>query len=345
MHPALQLLLHRQFVAAVEPLLRNVRPQYLEVEDDLATPRGRLLDRSLVLHALTGWPSVVCRFDEQKYDTPLLRVVRAALHAVAHASAPSQLVEMTIGLRSRAVVLLRALAEVQLLDRARAVQLGRTLRLNRLERPWTDALALALQVLSEQTVGMARALGSIEAYELLIPTDKLWEQIIADTLERIRGVTVSFHPGELNLGDAVVARPWRTAGIPESETLDLYPDFLLVEREQGVWCLDAKYKLPPSSKPSSADANQLFAYSHLASVEGRQVAVCGLVYPCPSGDPSASWLYRAPAEDIPLMLGSIPFPGSSDVTSPRAWKAYLKTSAAALGDLIAQAPLDIALPS
>jgi 5-methylcytosine-specific restriction endonuclease McrBC regulatory subunit McrC len=344
MHPALRLVLHRRFVAAVEPLLRDVRPLYLDAEEDLTTPRGRLLDRSLVLHALTGWPSVLCRFDEQTYDTPLLRVVSAALHTVVHASAPAQLADMAVGLRSRAVVLLRALAQVQVLDRARAVHVGRTLRLSRLEHRWSDVLSLALRVLTHETAGMSTAADSIEAYELLIPTEKLWERVVAGALERTSGVTVRFHGASVAAVDAVVVRPWSVAGISEPETLELYPDFLLTVGRGDIWCLDAKYKFPPSAKPSSVDAYQLFAYSHLASVDRREVAVCGLIYPRPNRTPSAKWLYRAPAEDVPLIVGSIPFPARSDVASMRAWDAYLTSSAAALGKLLARAPRGAAVP-
>jgi 5-methylcytosine-specific restriction endonuclease McrBC regulatory subunit McrC len=342
-HPALRLMLHRRFVAAVEPLLRDVRPLYLEADEDLTMPRGRLLDRSLVLHALTGRPAVLCRFDEQTYDTPLLRVVSAALHTVVHASAPAQLADMAVGLRSRAVVLLRALAQVQVLDRARAVHVGRTLRLSRLEQRWSDVLSLALRVLTHETAGMSTAADSIEAYELLVPTEKLWERVVGGALERTGGVTVRFHGDDVGAGHAVVVRPWSVAGTSEPETLDLYPDFLLTVGRRDIWCLDAKYKLPPPSGPSSADAYQLFAYSHLASLDSRQVAVCGLIYPRSSRTSSANWLHRAPAEDTPLMVGSIPFPASSDVASLHAWDAYLTSSAAALGDLIAHAPTGAAV--
>jgi 5-methylcytosine-specific restriction endonuclease McrBC regulatory subunit McrC len=336
-HPALSLLLHRRFVGSVEPLIRDIRPLYIEVEEDMTTPRGRLLNRSLAFHALTGWPSVLSRFDEQTYDTPLLRVVRAALQMVAHASAPAQLSEMAVGLRSRAVILLRALRQVQALDPARAVSLGRTLRLSRLEQRWGDILALALRVLTEQTAGMDSAPDSVEAYELLVPTEKLWERILLDAFGRIAGATLRFASDHVSTGDTVVVRPWGTAGSSQRETLALYPDFLLTVGTD-VWCLDAKYKFAPASAPSSADGYQLFAYSHLASVDGQRVAVCGLLYPSLSLTSPANWLYRAPDEDIPLMLGSAPFPASSDVASPHAWNAYLTRAATVLGDLIASAP-------
>lgn len=347
-HPVLRLLLHRRYLAALEPLMDGVRPTYVEHQDTLATPRGRMLDRSLAFHAQTGWPHVECRFDEHSFDTPLLRVLRAGLQVVVHASTPAQLSTLSLQTRTRAARLARRMPQVALVNRAAAIQAGRMLRLSRFDQPWADALRLGMDVLRDVSYGMAPDAETVTVHELLVPTATLWERVVGEALQRTPRIrTVAVADGAAS--DDVHARaPWTAPGRTGTEGPDRRPDFMAEDQGGAAWCIDAKYKWRPSLAPTSADGYQLFAYSHLASLRGRRVDACALIYPGAPGQHlrTAAALHRAPDADMDLVMGSVRFPSADDLRSPAAWNAYLDRSAIEAGTIVAvRAPRPSAMAS
>ena len=81
-------LAYRRLLDLVEPLLFRGRPVYVEVHDDLGSPKGRVHEGNLLLAEALGWPVVRCSYDDVTMDTPVLRVVRAALHAIVSDHVP-----------------------------------------------------------------------------------------------------------------------------------------------------------------------------------------------------------------------------------------------------------------
>jgi hypothetical protein len=337
-HPVLRLLLHRRYLAALEPLMVGVRPDYIERQDTLATPRGRMLDRSLAFHAQTGWPYVDCRFDEHSFDTPLLRVLRAGLQVVVHASTPAQLSTLSLQTRSRATRVARRMSQVSLINRPAALRAGRMLRLNRFDQLWVDAVRLGMDVLRDASYGMAPDVGAVAVHELLVPTATLWERVLGEALQRSPQIRTVAAANAAATGGVRARAPWTVPGGTYAEGPDRRPDFMAEDRDGAAWCIDAKYKWRTPLGPASGDGYQLFAYSHLASLRGRRVDACALIYPGSPGREldTATALRRAPDADMDLIMGSVRFPSADDLRSIVAWNAYLHRSAIEAGTIVAE---------
>lgn len=343
LHPLFRALLHRRYVSAVEPLVRRVRRGYVEVEEVLASPRGRITDASVVRYQLSREPQLMCRFDEYTEDTPLLRVVVAALAEVLRADVPPYALPILRETLARGIRLSRHLATIPIPDRSAALRLSRQVRLTRLEAEWGPALELAKRVLADAPLAQDVRGAPTEMVRFEVATDRVWERILEQGLRRalpFGAVTV----GARNwlAAEATVDPPWKgvLAGAGSR-----FPDFLVTTRDDTVWCLDAKYKLSGGT-PEEADANQMFVYSHLARRLGTAVAHCVLLYPGRSGGlPPARRFVRRPNDDVDMLVAYLPFPERVDLASPIHWGNYVSRLDRGLESLIGVSVPTLPAPS
>jgi 5-methylcytosine-specific restriction endonuclease McrBC regulatory subunit McrC len=164
-----------------------------------------------------------------------------------------------------------------------------------------------------------------EAVELSVPTEKLWERIVHESLQHagFEGVEAQAR--------TLTSDPWLQNPVAVSRTA---PDNV-AHTASDIFVVDAKYKTPSVKEgPSRDDQYQMFAYSHLVRDLPRQVRAAVLVYP--GGSASARWL-RGPDGDlaknaVQLFAVQLPFPSRSEVATSQAWARYLKTSGARLAD-------------
>ena len=211
-----------------------------------------------------------------------------------------------------------------MLPRAGALRQSALIRLSRLERSWGDALSLARQVLADTTEAPVLPGPPAPALCLTVQTAKLWEQVVGQVLREAYGdVRISADNAAAAGVDAPA--PWVADDGPGPAAR--YPDFMAAP-DGRPYCLDAKYSRLTAS-PAVSDADQMFAYSHLATVDGRPVELCGLLYP---GEPGSGVslvqrLRRLPAGDLPLLVVTLPFPGPPDVRG-RGWQRYVGRVAA-----------------
>lgn len=102
-----------------------------------------------------------------------------------------------------------------------------------------------------------------------------------------------------------------------------FPDFMLRAGRQVV-VADAKYKLGTGRAPGSSDGYQLFAYSHLATLDGRRSDLAVLLYPTRAGGRAGqAELERLRDRNYPLWLARLPFPRPVDLREKRNWTAYV----------------------
>lgn len=321
-HPALRLLLFDRFLAEFERQAGHARPRYVERDEVLTAPRGRLDGAGLAMAVHTGAPAVRCRYDELTYDSPPLQVIRAALTVIARTRPPAAVAHLDPGLAERAARHVAALPGVAPLPRSNAAHTGRHLRLTGRERHWSDALTQAGQVLADGALSPRRGADEHPAWSLVLPTEKLWERILAAALPTV--VADLRNNADNTLADGVeVDAPWSAVGVDDER----YPDFVGTVGGE-VTVIDAKYKLL-DGRPGSADAYQLFAYSHLTRLRGdpaRRAAVIGVT----PGPASVSALVRSPetTPPFPLHVLSVAFPGRDHVRHRTAWSAYLTELAA-----------------
>lgn len=316
------------FVDEVRRVIDRARPGYVEREDRLRSPRGALFGASLALALLTGRPDVECRFDEQSTDTSVLRIILSALRTVATDPAPAALAHVAAPVRSQAVALARRLDSVTVLERERALLSARHLVLHNLERPWASAVGRAVQVLARTSVvPLDGDTGTDRAVAIHLSMEKWWEQCLLGALQYIADPG-SPHP------QASVGAPWVPASGESEPVPTRNADFIFSLNGRHLLA-DAKYKVSESTL-GAADGDQMFAYSHTATVPGfDELTEAGAVlYPQPvrGNARTREVLIRTTAPRYELQLLDLPFPSASDVRTDAAWRVYLE----ALGDSIRQ---------
>nr|WP_254700936.1 hypothetical protein [Curtobacterium pusillum] len=331
----LRLLTHERLLQAVERLIFRARPKYAERTEVLEQPRGRLSERSLLFSMKSGTPRVESTFDELTVDTPLLQVVASALRVIASERLPAKIVALSPGLPNRAVNLLRHLTGVRLLDREHAARVAENLWLSPLDRIWEPTIDAALPVLRQQAVMPEDQLDSSGAIAIHVSTEKFWEQCLELAL------TAAFPTLAVSrnakAGEGVnVPTPWAPTadGFAQPEAaVDSYPDFMFTTSLHVV-VADAKYKLGGTRAPSSQDGYQLFAYSHLASLNEQRSSIAMILYPTRHGARSSQVeLQRLTGGGYPLWLVQLPFPTPNNLRSPTAWSAFVTALSSNLQEL------------
>lgn len=332
----LRLLSHERLLTAVERLIFRARPRYTELTETLAMPHGRLSEKSLLLSLATGMPRVESTFDELTTDTPLLQIMASALRVIGSDRLPLKIAALHPGMPTRAVHLLRLLAGVTLIGRERALLAAERFWLGPLDQIWKPALDAAVPVLRDWAVVPESGSDNTEAIMVHISTEKFWEQCLELALgSTFSSLAVS---RDAKTGEGVsVPAPWVPRTVPddgpsEPDTTS-YPDFML-RSGRHVVVADAKYKLRVGGAPSSSDAYQLFAYSHLATFEGQPADVAAILYPTRAGRrPAQLELERMRDRSHPLWMVRLPFPTRLDVQSQARWTAYLAQLASTMREL------------
>ncbi|RQO42938.1 hypothetical protein DBV08_27960 [Rhodococcus sp. KBW08] len=320
-------LVYRRLLDEVSRRLNNARRGYREVSRVHSTIRGRADPRSINLHLQTGSPHVLCHYSELTESTTLLGIICSALDFIADGLALNSPFDgnlSTSRLRHDAIGLRRILSEVTSVSIRAALHEGPRLRLNRLDQQWSQALSIALAVLSQvELVSSQVSTHHTETFELSIRTDKLWERIIEHVALKL-GFDLTLNQRQINR--TLVVDPW--IDVVDQSNPRTYPDVLAVDGDQ-LWIIDAKYKQRDvASSPSRDDQYQLFAYSHLASHPHCTTTLAVLIYP--GLGEMRTWT-RGGDDDATLYACSIPFPQPQDVRNAGDWEQYLCRSANLLG--------------
>lgn len=337
-HELVRLVLYRRLISTLEPLIARLRPQYRELEDALSTPRGRILDRSVVVAVASRLPAVECRFDEHSHATDLAIVLLAAIRTVGRQGGTARTSALFRPLQDRAVGLARQLDGVPMVDRRVAYRMARSLRLGRLQAEFGAVIPLARRVLRDDvpTPGAGSDL-TLETFRIGVPTEKLWEAALQQALGCVPTAETYVNADNKPATPAVeVPAPWVVGGAPSPS--ERFPDFLV--RASGpasscLWCIEAKYKDTPARLPGAEDANQLFVYSHLATLAGRSVENCALVYPSTTPRGHVRTLRRERDRTTPLLLIEALFPLPSDLRAQRSWEDYVARTAVGLAHALA----------
>lgn len=316
-------LLYRRFLDEVLARIHSARRGYRARTRTSAVVRGRVDAVSVMRHHLTGDPQLTCHYDELTESTLLLATISAALEWIAEGKAvrsPFADRFSNDGLRHDAVTIRRIMAEVSSLPAHQALMTGRRLRLNRLDKPWATALALALAVLQEHEY---RPSGSgdrqFEAVELSVETNTLWEKIV--------------HLALIQSGlDPVLTPILQPRGLTQDPWISVPPRPANTRPDNVAWSggrvivVDAKYKQPSAfTQPERGDQYQMFAYTHLVRDHSHGVAAAVLVYP---GQPGRRvWLRGRDhsSEPVRLFAAHMPFPHPEQIRNRPDWTNYLAT--------------------
>jgi hypothetical protein len=323
-----RILTQERFVRSIEPLIFKARPSYSERVERLASPRGRLSDLGVLRALRNREPFLDCTFDELSMDTPLLRVVLAALHVVVGDNIPTRIRQMSPRLKIRAVQLARHLANVELLRRNQATRIASHVWIGPMQRQWEPALSLAVQVLNDTAILPIEGNDLDEVVAIHVRTEKFWEQTVGAVLAGVFG-DVRVNADNTTASGVATQFPWNNPERPRRG--ESYPDFVFKFNERIV-VADAKYK--SSLQLTPPDGYQLFAYSHLTEMNESKATMGALIYPIRPGRVPSSWvLLRMPDADFPLLIVGLPFPDPPDVRSGRAWGHYISVTTQGLASI------------
>lgn len=262
-----------------EKLLAEVRRglprRYRASEDDLSALRGRLdVSRQFTRNAVRP-DRLACQFDQLEADTPLLRIMAAAVpFLLAHA---------------RLQVNRRKLSELRhWLREIPQVPIGRLpwkdVRITRANRRWEELYHLAELLIRRNWQGVQRDENGANGITLLFPMNDLFEKYIAALLRHAlapKGIKVLEQGGHRRcLGQWTEDQILATT---DGYAFATKPDLRLEHNGKLLAVIDTKWKkmIAPTHKSygvRQSDVYQLMAYTRL--YDGADVA---LLYPALPG--------------------------------------------------------------
>ena len=235
-----------------EALRKGMPRRYVACEEDLPTLRGRLdITRQFTRHAVN--PSrLACRFDLLSEDTPLNRIMKAAVLRLARVSR-----------RSANQQRLRELAFVyaDIVDVPVPALRWDEVVIDRTNRPWQELFTMARMFLQDRyqtTTG-----GTGQGTAMLFEMNALFEEYVGRLIARAlagTGLTVSLQGGRLFC---------LTAQDTERGLFQTKPDILIRRAGVVTHVIDTKWKRissridDPKQGVSQADVYQMMAYAQL----------------------------------------------------------------------------------
>lgn len=255
---------------------RGLPRAYRSREEDLPALRGRLdVTRQFTRNAVRP-DRLSCRFDQLEADTPLMRIMAAAVvflarHVRSHET------------RRKLDELRFVLADIPLLPVNRLP--WSEVRIDRTNRRWEALFRLARLLLQRDWQATHHAAKAPEGLTLLFPMNDLFEKYIAVLLRRAladRGVEVIDQGGHRACLGAFTGDH-----LESGDVFRTMPDLILRQNGQTRAIIDTKWKrlaadpLDRKHGVSQADVYQLMAYARLYPADELM-----LLYPGKPGEPA-----------------------------------------------------------
>ena len=251
-------LLVRLFAERLLAAVRRGLPRrYVAREEDLRLLRGKLDVTRQITHLAARPDRLACRFDELSEDTPLNRVLKAAVSRLARLARTAANARLLAELAARFEFVgdsPHPLREPVRLDRTNAAfhDLHRLARLF-LEGDW-------------QSTASGRAAG----FTLLFPMNVLFEKFVGRCLER------ALAPVRVDLQ---ASGRHALTGADRHPLFALHPD-AVIEGAEGAVVLDTKWKeLDPDKDKEKLGVEQSDVYQMLAYAEAWDAQRLALIYP------------------------------------------------------------------
>ena len=236
-------LLARLFADRLRAAVRRGLPRrYAEREEDLGMLRGRVDVKRQFTHFAVRPDRLACRFDELSEDTPLNRVLKAAVMRLTRIARSAENVRALVELAAR----FESVSDSRL-------PLREPVRLDRTNTAFHDLHRLARLFLAGEWQSMAS--GRAPGFALLFPMNDLFEKFIGRRLRR----ALAPWPVRLQQGGFDALEDEDGTGI-----FRLVPD-AVIDLPTGPVIVDTKWKrLNPRERDleiSSSDIYQMLAYA------------------------------------------------------------------------------------
>ena len=249
-------LLARLFADRLRAAVRRGLPRrYAEREEDLGMLRGRLDVKRQFTHLAARPDRLACRFDELSEDTPLNRVLKAAVMRLAHIARSAENVRALVELAAR----------FESVGDSRD-PLREPVRLDRTNTAFHDLHRLARLFLAGEW--QSTASGSALGFALLFPMNELFEEFIGCSLRR----ALAPRPVHLQHGGLHALEDEDGTGI-----FRLVPD-VVIDSPTGSVIVDTKWKhLEHDDRRLGIEQSDI--YQMLAYARAYGVARAILLYP------------------------------------------------------------------
>ena len=246
-HNLLELLIRLFADRLLVAVQRGIPRRYLSREDDLKLLRGRLNITRQLTHFAARRDRIACRFDELSDDTPLNRVLKAAVQRLAKLTRSADNARRLADLATR----FEYVSDV-------SDPLRESVRLDRTNTAYREIYALARLFVSGQWQGTAGGRGA--GFALLFAMNDLFEVFIGRCLKRAVG------PSLVSLQDR---RYSALTDAADRSLFNLRPD-AVIKAPVAPIILDTKWKRLTPRDPSSeftlgvaqSDVYQMLAYAH-----------------------------------------------------------------------------------
>ena len=274
-HTLLEILIRAFADKLLAEVRRGLPRLYRQCEDHLPALRGRLdVTRQFTRNAVRP-DRLACRFDQLDADTPLMRVMAAAVVTLGkHARSPET--------RRKLDELRHVLAEIPLVPVNRLP--WKQVQIDRTNRRWESLFRLAQLLLRRDWQATHHAASAPEGLTLLFPMNDLFEKYVAAMMRKAlvgTGVEVVDQGGYRACLGAFTGEH-----LESGDEFRTRPDIILRRRGEVLAIIDTKWKklardpLDRKQGVSQADVYQLMAYARLYPT--RELM---LLYPGVPGEP------------------------------------------------------------
>lgn len=275
----------QRFLADIDALLlRGLRPQYLEREDNLSVLRGRLLPlQNLRVNAVAPH-RFYCRFEELSLDRPEHRLIRTALDKIARRT-------QNPASRRRAASLGERLHEVPIsTDVSRDFSLWRD---NRLMFHYRRIRLSCTWILAERTAAPIR--GENEMFGCFTRMHQLFERYVANWLSAKYSNAYRIDVQK----EKVFCRG------PQGIEV-MRPDILLKRDSTTLGIIDSKWKIGKDEGIARPDLYQMLSYArfHFPHFNDGNRRFLSVIYPATADTdpPPRKLTFSKPMQDVPLYL-------------------------------------------
>ena len=281
-HDLLEIVIGLFAARSLAAVRRGLPRHYLEAAGELKLLRGRLDTTRQMTHLAVRADILACRFDELSENTPLNRVLKAAV---------AKLTGVT-----RSAATSRRLAELRARFEFVADPPGplrETVRLDRTNRSFHELYRLAVLLLREEW--QSTAAGRTRGFALLFAMNDLFEEFVGRSVRR------AVAPWHVHLQH----RRHHAIDAADRALFALRPD-IVVETPDGPVILDTKWK-PLDHGQETLGVDQSDVYQMLAYAHAYDSARLVLVYPWHAalGTPGVIRTWRVRGTDRMLDVATV----------------------------------------